>query len=146
MSSTSNAPLRPEDLHKITKSAESALVQEVIETDRKADAEKKAMQEAFMARDVRPDVIERVNAAVRRAAEARKHELELFRFPASFCNDGGRRINNNDPEWPTSLEGFAKRAYETYVKELKPLGYKIKAQVMDYPHGMMGDVAMFLLW
>jgi len=144
--STTSKPLSPAELQKIAKTAESALVQEVVEADRKAAEEKKAMHEAFMSRDVRDDVVERVNAAVRRAAEARKHELELFRFPASFCNDGGRRINNNDPDWAASLEGFAKRAYDTYVKEFKPLGYKIKAQVMDYPHGMMGDVAMFLIW
>ncbi len=43
-------------------------------------------------------------------------------FPCSYCNDGGRRINNLLPDWPTSLEGFAKKAYEFYDKELKPLG------------------------
>ena len=138
--------LRPDDLKKIAKDAESAALKDMFDADRKAQDEKKALKEAFMSRDIRSDAVERVNAAVQRAAEARKHELELFRFPASFCNDGGRRINNNDPSWPDSLEGFAKRAYEAYVEHYKPIGYRIKAQVMDYPGGKMGDIAMFLSW
>ena len=40
----------------------------------------------------------------------------------------------------------AKRAYETYLKHYKPLGYKIKAQVMDFPGGKMGEIALFLSW
>ncbi len=138
--------LRPDDLKKITKDAEVALLKETFDADRKAEEEKKALKEAFMSREIRRDAVERVNAAVQRAAEARKHELELFRFPASFCNDGGRRINNNDPSWPDSLEGFAKSAYEAYVEHYKPIGYRIKAQVMDFPGGKMGDIALFLSW
>ncbi len=140
------AVLRPDALHKITKDAEAAALKEMFDTDRKAQEERAALKEAFMSRDVRADVIERVNAAVQRAAEARKTEIELFRFPATFCNDGGRKINNGEPDWPESLEGFAKRAYDVYVKHYKPLGYKAKAQVMEFPHGMMGDIALFLSW
>jgi hypothetical protein len=140
------APIRPDDLRKITKSAEVELVKEEAEADRKAAEERKAFEEAFMAREVRADAVGRVNEAVRRAAEARKHEIEIVRFPASFCSDGGRRINNNEADWPNSLEGFAKRAFEAYVEHFKPLGYKLKAQVMSYPNGMLGDIAIFLTW
>lgn len=140
------AIVRPDALKKIMKESESALLRDMFEADRKAEEEKKGLREAFMSRTVREDAIERVNAAVQRAAEARKEEVELFRFPASFCNDGGRRINNNEPDWPVSLEGFAKHAYDVYVEQYKPLGYKLKAQVMDFPHGMPGDVALFLAW
>jgi hypothetical protein len=141
-----DAILRPDALRHITKDAEAALVNEALDADRKAEAQKNALQEAFMSREIRPDAVDRVNAAVRRAAEARKHEIELFRFPASFCNDGGRRINNSEPDWPDSLEGFAKRAYDAYVEHYQPLGYKIKAQVTGFPGGMMGDIALFLYW
>ena len=67
-------------------------------------------------------------------------------FPASYCNDGGRRINNLDPDWPTSLEGFAKRAFEFYEKELRPLGYKLHADIISFPGGMPGEVAFILKW
>ncbi|HEY1385112.1 MAG TPA: hypothetical protein VGF43_15935, partial [Dongiaceae bacterium] len=57
-----------------------------------------------------------------------------------------RRINNMEPDWPNSLEGFAKKAYEYYMAELKPLGFKLHAQVLDYPGGMPGDIGMYLRW
>ena len=70
----------------------------------------------------------------------------MITFPASYCNDGGRRINNSEPDWPNSLEGFAKKAYEFYEKELKPLGYQAHVEIIDYPGGMPGNVGMFLKW
>ena len=56
------------------------------------------------------------------------------------------RINNNEPDWPDSLEGFAKRAYEFYLKELRPLGFKVRVQVLDFPGGMPGTIALSLVW
>jgi hypothetical protein len=50
------------------------------------------------------------------------------------------------PDWPDSLEGFAKKAYEFYQKELRPLGYKLHAQVIDFPGGMPGEIGLFLKW
>jgi hypothetical protein len=44
------------------------------------------------------------------------------------------------------LTGFAQRAYEFWQKELEPKGYKLHAQVLDFPGGMPGDVGMFLRW
>jgi hypothetical protein len=67
-------------------------------------------------------------------------------FPASYCNDAGRRINNNLPDWPDSLEGFAKRAYDYYTRELQPLGYRLGAQILDYPDGVPGTVGLTLRW
>jgi hypothetical protein len=70
----------------------------------------------------------------------------VLTFPSSYCSDGGRRINIGDPEWPETLDGFAKKAYEFYVKELRPLGYKISMDIVTWPKGMPGDVAMYLKW
>jgi len=99
-----------------------------------------------MEKGLHPEVRERVNAAIRRAAEQGNHELRVVTFPATYCNDGGRRINNNEPDWPASLEGFAKKAYEYYDKELRPLGYKLRMEILDFPGGMPGNVGMFLKW
>ena len=64
--------------------------------------------------------------------------------PSEFCTDGGRAINNFEPHWPDTLTGFAKRAHEFWQKELQPLGYKVRAQILDFPGGMPGDVGIFL--
>src|SRR3546814_2681016 len=93
------------------------------------------MRDAFLDREVHSEAKDRINNAVRRAAAEGRHELQVFTFPASFCSDHGRRINNNDPDWPTSLEGFAKKAFEFYEAELRPLGYRITANVLAYPGG-----------
>src|SRR4029077_4915999 len=45
-------------------------------------------------------------AAVRRAAEQGFHELQVLRFPASYCNDHGRRMTVAEPDWPGPLGGF----------------------------------------
>jgi len=138
--------MRPEDLKKISNDADTTKAQEYLKRAQKEEDEQKKLHEAFLHRDVHPEVRERVNAAVRRAAEQGLNELQVITFPATYCNDGGRRINNNESDWPASLDGFAKKAYDYYEKELQPLGYKIRVQVLDYPGGMPGNIGMFLKW
>ena len=70
----------------------------------------------------------------------------MLRFPSSFCNDRGRRINNFEGDWPKSLEGFGKTAFEYFDKELRPLGFSMRAEIMDFPGGNLGDVGMYLRW
>jgi hypothetical protein len=138
--------LRPEDLNEIIGDAEMKKMDEERERKEKRKREERELHEAFMARDIHPEVMDRLNKAVRIAAEQGHKELRIISFPASFCNDGGRRINNMLPDWPDSLEGFAKRAYEYYLKELRPLGYKLHAQVTDFPGGVPGEISLFLKW
>jgi len=138
--------LNPSDLRKITDDAEMKKIKEYRDRAAKEKDHAKELHEAFMARDIHPDVKGRVNNAVSHAAEQGLNELRILVFPATYCNDGGRRINNFDPDWPVSLEGFAKKAYDYYEAELKSLGYKLNAQVLNYPNGMMGDIGIFLKW
>jgi hypothetical protein len=32
------------------------------------------------------------------------------------------------------------------MKELRPLGYKLHAEIISFPGGMPGEVGMFLKW
>ena len=57
----------------------------------------------------------------------------MLRFSSAYCTDGGRAINSFEPDWPETLTGFAKRAHEFWQKELEPHGYKLRAQIMDFP-------------
>jgi len=138
--------LRPDQLHQISIAADDAKVDEARKEQEKKLKQKKELEEAFMSKDLHPEVRDRVNAAIRRAAEQGHQQLQVLTFPASYCNDGGRRINNLESNWPESLEGFAKRAYAYYESELKPLGYKIHAEIISFPGGMPGDVGIFLRW
>ena len=138
--------LRPEDLKLISSDAEM----EKVEDERKLKEIKKRqeleLRELFMAREVQPEAIDRINHLISVAAKQGNHQLQVLTFPSNYCSDGGRRINIADPEWPSTLEGFAKKAYDFFQKELRPLGYKFHAEIVNFPGGMPGDVALFLTW
>jgi hypothetical protein len=138
--------LSPKELSLISSAADDAKVNEERQEREKKAKQKRELEEAFMSQELHPDVRERINQAVRRAAEQGHHQLQVLTFPASYCNDHGRRINTLDPAWPESLEGFAKRAYDFYMRELKPLGYKLHCEIISFPGGVPGDVGMFLKW
>jgi len=113
--------LRPQDLNEIISDAEMKKMEEERKRKERQKREQRELHEAFRERDIHPQVMDRLNKAVRIAAEQGFKEIQVITFPASYCNDGGRRINNMLPDWPDSLEGFARRAYDFYAKELRPL-------------------------
>ncbi|WP_374368553.1 hypothetical protein [Dongia sp.] len=138
--------LRPEDLKKISEDIDMERAKKAFEKIQAKEREARDLEDSFMHRDLHPDVKLRVNNAVKRAAEQGLNQIQVLTFPASYCNDRGRRINNLEHDWPESLEGFAKRAYQFYLSELQPLGFKLTAQILDYPEGMPGTVGVFLSW
>jgi hypothetical protein len=138
--------MRPEDLKKIADDIDMAKAKKAMEHMKREEEEKAALKEIFMARDIHPQAKTRINEAVRRAAEQGNRQILVIEFPCKFCNDNGRRINNLEADWPESLEGFAKKAYQYFQQELKPLGFKLTAQILDYPGGMPGRVGLYLSW
>ncbi len=83
---------------------------------------------------------------VERAAERGQTEVQVYRFPNTMCTDRGRRINNNEPDWPETLEGRPRAGYEFWRDHLQPLGFGLKAGVLEYPGGMPGDIGFFVTW
>ncbi|WP_051513859.1 hypothetical protein [Skermanella stibiiresistens] len=145
-SSNLEGMIRPEELRKISEDKEMAELRQALERQKKLEAEQKDVHQAFMNQHVHPEAKARVTLAVRRAAERGEKEIQVMRFSSAFCTDQGRAINNFEPIWPETLTGFAKEAYETWDQHLRPLGYKLRAQILDYPDGMPGDVGMILYW
>jgi hypothetical protein len=138
--------LRPEDLMQISSDAEMVKMDDARRDREKKAQQQKELRDAFMSRQIHPEVFDRINRAVRIAAEQGRHQVEVVTFPCTFCTDGGRRINIADPEWPSTLEGFAKTAYQFYLEELRPLGFKMHAEIITFPDGMPGEAALFLKW
>ena len=136
----------PEQLRRIADEKEMEKAREALEKKRKAEDEHAHLRDAFLAQEVHPDVFERVSKVVRSAAERGEREVLALRFPSTYCSDGGRAINNLEPGWPGTLTGFARRAYEFWKKELEPQGYKVRAQILDFPGGVPGDVGIYLRW
>jgi N-acetylglucosamine kinase-like BadF-type ATPase len=138
--------ITPDQLRRIAEQKEMEAAREALEKKRKADEDHDHLRDAFMAREIHPEVFERLSKVVRAAAERGEREVMALRFSSEYCTDGGRAINSFEPDWPASLTGFAKRAYEFWQQELEPQGYKLRAQIMDFPGGMPGDVGIFLRW
>lgn len=82
----------------------------------------------------------------RQAAAAGGREHMLVRFPAELCTDGGRAINAPDAAWPATLRGEPADVYRRWRNELHPRGFRIAAQIIDFPDGVPGDAALFLIW
>ncbi len=85
-------------------------------------------------------------AGARRAAAAGVKECVLTQFPARLCADGGRAINAPDPRWPRSLRGEPRDIFERWRHELEPAGFGLAARIVNFPDGVPGDAALFLIW
>lgn len=136
----------PADLNRLADEQDTAAAREALEKQRRTEQEQRDLHESFLNREIGPEALERFNAAVRKAAEQGKREIMIGQFPAAWCTDGGRRINNADEDWPDSLQGVAKQVYEYHVQHLAPLGYKMRVEVLTYPEGMPGDIGIFFRW
>jgi hypothetical protein len=134
--------ITPEELRRIAEEKEMAQLREALAKKRQAEDAQHQMREAFMTRDIQPEVFERLSRVVKNAAERGEREVLVLRFSSEYCTDGGRAINSLEPDWPATLTGFAKRAHEFWETELGAQGYKLRAQIMDFP----GDVGIFLRW
>jgi hypothetical protein len=90
--------------------------------------------------------MERTAAIIKRAASNGLMEVEVGRFPNALCSDHGRAINQQEPGWENTLTGVPKELFEFWQKHLKPRGYKLRLQIVDFPNGMPGDVGISLGW
>ena len=109
--------IRPDELRKITEEKEMAELRQVLEHQKKVEAEQKDVYQAFLNQHIHPEAKARITAAVRRAAERGEKEIQVLRFSSDFCTDRGRAINNFQSDWPETLTGFAKEAYEAWDRE-----------------------------
>src|ERR1700745_2097265 len=98
-----------------------------------AEAEKKALLDHL----TKPSGVsddEGIRRAVRiieRAVSNGQTEVQVYRFPNQLCTDKGRAINQQEPGWEKTLTGLPKEMYEFWGRRLRPLGYKLKVQIVD---------------
>ena len=100
----------------------------------------------FLGSHVSDDELAMVRRLVANAVKDGKMEAMVYSFPSSLCTDSGRAINNSDPRWPETLQGKAKEFFDRYESLAKPQGYKLKAMVINFPGGVLGDIGLCLNW
>jgi hypothetical protein len=93
-----------------------------------------------------PEILKSLQARLRSAAAEGKMELMVMRFPNALCTDKGRAINNTEADWPETLTGRPRQAYELWREHLRPAGYRLAAMIIEWPGGLPGDVGFFLRW
>jgi hypothetical protein len=112
------------------------------------EAEKKALIERLTKPSGLSDeeVMKKAAVIIERAAKNGLTEVQVYRFPNTLCTDRGRAINQQEPGWETTLTGIPKEIYQFWDRRLRPLGYRLRVQIIDFSGGVPGDVSMTLKW
>ena len=128
--------------------AEAEKADEAARRNALAEAEKKALLDKLTKPSGVSDeeALRRVKLIGERAVTNGLAEVQVYRFPNALCTDHGRAINQQEPGWETTLTGLPKEMYEFWDRQLRPLGYKLKVQIIDFPDGLPGDVGITLKW
>lgn len=93
-----------------------------------------------------PHDLEHIIHTCTEAARHGQTRAMVFRFPSELCTDGGRAINNGQPEWPETLTGQARDFYRYWQENLHPAGYRLRVAILNYPQGFPGDAGFTLSW
>ena len=117
-----------------------------LQQERKHEEELNELKAYFMTSKITDEERQQFRQKVYRLAEQGQSELMVFSFPSEFCSDGGRAINNKERDWPESLAGRAKQAFDLWERNSKHLGFKLEARVLNYPEGIIGDIGLFVSW
>ena len=86
------------------------------------------------------------STVIQRAVRNGLSEVQVYRFPNSVCTDNGRAIRQHEPGWDRTLRGIPLEIFQLWSDYLKPRGYRIKYQILDFPGGMPGDISIVLAW
>jgi len=112
------------------------------------EAEKKALIERLSKPSGLSDeeVMKKAAVIIERAAKNGLTEVQVYRFPNTLCTDRGRAINQQEPGWESTLTGIPNEIYQFWDRRLRPLGYRLRVQIIDFSGGVPGDVSMTLKW
>jgi hypothetical protein len=113
-----------------------------------AEAEKRALIERLNRPSGKSEEekIQLASTVIQRAVRNGLTEVQVYRFPNSLCTDKGRAINQQEPGWENTLTGIPKEIFQLWTDYLKPRGYRIGYQIIEYPGGVPGDIAVTIAW
>ena len=148
----------PESIDNLIPSAKEiqrqAAIKEAEEADEHArrlaatEAEKRALIEQLSKPSglTEEEKVKLASTVIQRAVRNGLSEVQVYRFPNSLCTDHGRAINQQEAGFERTLTGIPLEIFQLWSTYLKPRGYRIKYQIIDFPGGMPGDIAVTLAW
>ena len=86
------------------------------------------------------------STVIQRAVRNGLTEVQVYRFPNTLCTDRGRAINQMEKGWEKTLTGMPKEIYQLWSDYLQPRGYRVLYQIVDFPGGVPGDIAITISW
>ena len=136
------------DIQKQAALQESVKAEEHAKRFAAAEAEKRAMIERLSQPSglSEEEKVKLASTVIQRAVRNGLTEVQVYRFPNSLCADRGRAINQMEKGWEATLTGIPREIYQLWSDYLQPRGYRIRYQVVDFPGGMPGDIAITLSW
>jgi hypothetical protein len=113
-----------------------------------AEAEKHALIERLSkpSGKTEEEKVKLASNIIQRAVRNGLTEVQVYRFPNTLCTDKGRAINQQEKGWENTLTGIPKEILQLWADHLKPRGYRIAYQIIDFPGGMPGDIGVTLSW
>jgi hypothetical protein len=128
--------------------AEAAEAEKEAHAHAKAEAEKRALIDRLKKPSgvSEEEGIKRAIAIIERAVRNGKSEVQVYRFPNTLCTDRGRAINQQEKGWEETLTGIPREIYNLWARNFRDRGYKLRVEIVDFPNGVPGDVAMTLSW
>jgi len=90
--------------------------------------------------------LKRAASIIQRAVDNGLTEVFVGRFPNTLITDRGRAINQQEPGWENTLTGLPRELYQFWEKYLRPRGFRLRCQIVDWPGGMPGDIGMTVAW
>jgi len=86
------------------------------------------------------------STVIQRAVRNGLTEVQVYRFPNVLCTDKCRAINQLEPGWEKTLTGIPREIFQLWTDYLKPRGYRIRYQIIDFPSGVPGDIGITISW
>jgi len=113
-----------------------------------AEAEKRALIDRLSrpSGKTEEEKIKLASTVIQRAVRNGLNEVQVYRFPNTLCTDKGRAINQQEPGWEKTLTGIPKEIFQLWTDYLQPRGYRISYQIIDFPGGVPGDIAITIAW
>jgi hypothetical protein len=128
--------------------AQAEEAQRLEQQRKEAEAERKAFIDHLSAPSGISDEegIRRALRIIDRATAKGLTMVQVYRFPNVLCTDRGRAINQGEKGWEKTLTGVPLEIYQLWDKYFRDKGYKLKAEIVDFPDGIPGDAALTLMW
>ncbi len=139
-----------DDLRSYMTDLQMAKASKVLDAMDKADEARKKLVSAAAAgnrghaREDRRDQAQPRDEDARRRPSAARRRCSSCASRARCAPTRGRAINNAEPDWPATLTGRPRQAFEFWKEHLQPAKYKLRAMIIDWPGGLPGDIAFFL--